>query len=303
VYSRPALVGGDAQTGRLGRRRILPELAAKIRWRPLVVVGRCHGPRRGREHKSRTHQPQRIPNRVPLRPEIRADREAHPPERGLDDVDPVPRAYSACANGSSRIFRCSSAIWPAGETRMAALYVRSPHRSAIPAATQIPDSRVATQSASLTGPGIGAASAPRRDTNEDRRFCRSGLPGSNQRPGFVVVTGGGGNEVDLLLPQRQMETGRRFNLGSTPLVQYHYCMKTITINVSEPVYREIRDYARSVDRSASEVIREAMEEFRDRRIRRRVSVRSIEPLALGGLRRPFSRDDDMLEEMLDDVRT
>ncbi len=39
-------------------------------------------------------------------------------------------------------------------------------------------------------------------------------------------------------------------------------MKTITINVSEPVYRDFQEYARRNDRTTSELIREAMEEYR-----------------------------------------
>ena len=36
-------------------------------------------------------------------------------------------------------------------------------------------------------------------------------------------------------------------------------MKTITVNVSEPVYRDFQRFARERDRTASELIREAME--------------------------------------------
>jgi predicted transcriptional regulator len=39
-------------------------------------------------------------------------------------------------------------------------------------------------------------------------------------------------------------------------------MKTITINVSEPVYRDFQLYAKAQDRTASELVRQAMEEFR-----------------------------------------
>ena len=38
-------------------------------------------------------------------------------------------------------------------------------------------------------------------------------------------------------------------------------MKTISINVSEPVYREFQRIAKAQDRTASELIRQAMEEF------------------------------------------
>ncbi len=85
-------------------------------------------------------------------------------------------------------------------------------------------------------------------------------------------------------------------------------MKTITVNVSEPVYRDFQEYASSVDRSAAELIRQAMEEFRDRRIRPRTSVRDIAPLRLRPKPHTFSAqgglpdDTDLLDEMLDDVR-
>lgn len=39
-------------------------------------------------------------------------------------------------------------------------------------------------------------------------------------------------------------------------------MKTITVNVSEPVYLDFQEYARQQDRTTSERIREAMEEYR-----------------------------------------
>ena len=80
-------------------------------------------------------------------------------------------------------------------------------------------------------------------------------------------------------------------------------MKTITINVSEPVYRDFQEYARAVDRPAAEVIRQAMEEYRDRRIRRRASIREVEPLRLGKMVRDMEPGADLFEEMLNDLRT
>jgi hypothetical protein len=76
-------------------------------------------------------------------------------------------------------------------------------------------------------------------------------------------------------------------------------MKTITINVSEPIYREFQEYAQKADRSTSELIREAMQLYRDERIRPRPSLRALKPLSLGKVLRPLERDDDLLEEMLD----
>ena len=74
-------------------------------------------------------------------------------------------------------------------------------------------------------------------------------------------------------------------------------MKTITINVSEPVYRDFREYARQHDRTASEIIREAMEDFRSRKIRRPTSLKDIRPVSVGKVLQPFRGSEDMLEEL------
>jgi len=44
-------------------------------------------------------------------------------------------------------------------------------------------------------------------------------------------------------------------------------MRAVTIHVDERVYEEIRGMARGMERSASELIREAMVEYRDRHMR------------------------------------
>jgi hypothetical protein len=75
-------------------------------------------------------------------------------------------------------------------------------------------------------------------------------------------------------------------------------MKTIAINVSEPVYLEYQAYARRHDRTTSELIREAMEAYRLRWSERRGSLRNLAPVDLGTLERPLAPDDDILEEML-----
>ena len=77
-------------------------------------------------------------------------------------------------------------------------------------------------------------------------------------------------------------------------------MKTITINVSKPVYREFQEYARQLDRTASEVIREAMEEYRSRRIHRQTSLKDLRPVSVGKVLRPFTGADDILGELTDD---
>ena len=75
-------------------------------------------------------------------------------------------------------------------------------------------------------------------------------------------------------------------------------MKTISINISEPVYEDFVDYARRTDRTAAELIREAMELFRNQRIRPRTSIAGLKPLNLGKALRPFIGRDDILGEML-----
>ena len=79
----------------------------------------------------------------------------------------------------------------------------------------------------------------------------------------------------------------------------HTCMKTITVNVSEPVYRDFQEYARRHDRTAAELIREAMETYRRSwEERRQTSLRDRRALDLGQVRSPLSRRDDLLDEML-----
>ena len=80
-------------------------------------------------------------------------------------------------------------------------------------------------------------------------------------------------------------------------------MKAITINVSEPVYRDFQRFARARDRTASELIREAMDEFRERRIARSTTLADLNPVSVGRVLKPLRLDDDLLREMLDDGRT
>ena len=79
-------------------------------------------------------------------------------------------------------------------------------------------------------------------------------------------------------------------------------MKTITINVSEPVYRDFQRIAKAQDRTASELIRQAMEEFRERRIARSATLADLSPVSVGQVLAPLRREDDLLAELLDDGR-
>ena len=58
------------------------------------------------------------------------------------------------------------------------------------------------------------------------------------------------------------------------------------------------DHARRTDRTAAELIREAMELYRDQRIRRRTSLAALKPMNLGKTLRPLTSGDDLLGEML-----
>lgn len=81
-------------------------------------------------------------------------------------------------------------------------------------------------------------------------------------------------------------------------IQYDHIMKTITINVSEPVYAEFRRAARAMGRPTSELIREAMEAYRRSHLAPREDLRPFQPVSLGRVLRPLSADDDLLDEML-----
>lgn len=76
-------------------------------------------------------------------------------------------------------------------------------------------------------------------------------------------------------------------------------MKTITINVSEPVYESFRRAAQRNDRPTSELIREAMEVYGRERLRRSGDLRDFQPLSLGQVLKVLDRDDDLQSEMLD----
>lgn len=68
-----------------------------------------------------------------------------------------------------------------------------------------------------------------------------------------------------------------------------------------PVYEEFQSYASKVDRKASELIREAMEEYRQQHMQRQTSLRNRKPTSVGGPIEAISPDDDLLGEMLTDT--
>lgn len=79
-------------------------------------------------------------------------------------------------------------------------------------------------------------------------------------------------------------------------------MKTITVNVSEPVYEDFQRFAKKVDRKTSELIREAMELYRQQHMQRHTTLRDRRPASVGGPIQPLTCEDDLLGEMLDDAR-
>ena len=74
-------------------------------------------------------------------------------------------------------------------------------------------------------------------------------------------------------------------------------MKHVTINVSEPVYKEFKAYARKQDKTTSGLIREAMEMYLRERVQQGESLKNISPLSLGKTRKTLNRGDDLLGEM------
>jgi hypothetical protein len=76
-------------------------------------------------------------------------------------------------------------------------------------------------------------------------------------------------------------------------------MKTITINVSEPVYEDFRRAAKSQGRPTAEIIREAMESYRRLQLHPKADLRDFRPRSLGAVKRPLRRGDDLLGEMLE----
>ena len=75
-------------------------------------------------------------------------------------------------------------------------------------------------------------------------------------------------------------------------------MKTITIHVAEDTYRAYQDRAAQTRQSASELIRNAMEEYYRSHLAKSGSVFDGDPAPMGETLADLSRDDDLLEEML-----
>ena len=77
-------------------------------------------------------------------------------------------------------------------------------------------------------------------------------------------------------------------------------MKAITIHVSEPVYADFQRYAQQQDRPAAELIREAIEAYRQANIRPARSVRDLRPASVGTILRPWGGRSDLVDDLMDD---
>ena len=60
--------------------------------------------------------------------------------------------------------------------------------------------------------------------------------------------------------------------------------------------------AAAAPEALAELIREAMEEYRQKHIARRTSLRDRRPVSVGGPIQPITAEDDLLGEMLDEAR-
>ena len=74
-------------------------------------------------------------------------------------------------------------------------------------------------------------------------------------------------------------------------------MRRLTVRVDEAVCRDFQEHARLHGRAVSEIIREAMEDYRVRRIQRRTSLKDLRPASVGKVLRPFTGAEDLLEEL------
>jgi hypothetical protein len=77
-------------------------------------------------------------------------------------------------------------------------------------------------------------------------------------------------------------------------------MKPITINVSESTYLEFKEHAKRQDRKTAELIREAMELYREEKIgeSNSQSLRELQPVSIGRIIAPLTENDDVLGEMV-----
>ena len=77
-------------------------------------------------------------------------------------------------------------------------------------------------------------------------------------------------------------------------------MKAVTLHLDESVYSEFQSLARKSKRTASDLIREAMQNYRDRCKKNTHSLAAAPPPAsVGAVFKPFTTREDMLEDYFD----
>ena len=64
-------------------------------------------------------------------------------------------------------------------------------------------------------------------------------------------------------------------------------MKTVTLNVPESVYQEFQVFAKLQDRTAAELIREAMEEYRRKNLQHTPTQNHLHSFKAGGVIQPI----------------
>lgn len=102
--------------------------------------------------------------------------------------------------------------------------------------------------------------------------------------------------------QGRNQSSKRTIDSTRPCLHEIPCMKTITVHVSEKVYSDFQQFAKRADRKASELIRDAIELYRQQHMQRRTSLRDRKPTSVGGPIQPVSAEDDLLGEMIHDAR-
>lgn len=75
-------------------------------------------------------------------------------------------------------------------------------------------------------------------------------------------------------------------------------MKTISVNVAEPAYEELKALAERDGRPVAELLRQSMAEYLERRRRGNLSALDLSPHESGPLRAGWSRD-ELLDEALE----
>jgi len=80
-------------------------------------------------------------------------------------------------------------------------------------------------------------------------------------------------------------------------------MKAVTIHVEEDVYEAFKKRARETGQTAAAIIREAMADYKMKRMKPKHSLLDHKPSSVGGVLKPLSPNDDILGEMIDAKRS